>query len=325
MSDSGTMHEILEALGIEATGERGSDEIQAHCPMHEKNTGKVDNNPSWWINAESGVSICFSCDYRASLPKLVADVLELETKQGAPDWTAAEKWLENYQDSLEMALRKLDKREWVTDLPAPVAMTEARLAVFSEPPKWALKARKLDAESCRTYGVLWDAREDCWITPLREPEGFKLMGWQAKGQGNRLFRNRPPGMQKTRTLFGIDVFKGGDMVVVESPLDCVRLRTAGVEGAVATCGAIISDEQIRLMLTADSITLAMDNPKLDRAGAKAVGEMFDASLQRGFDFRAFSYGDTGMKDPGDMSKKQIRQGIKNSVHSVYGKEALLAA
>lgn len=316
------VQDILDALGIESLGSR-VDEIQALCPMHEERTGKADHNPSWWINTESGLSTCFSCGYSASLEKLVADVLGLQTKWGTPDYFAAEEWLSNYRDDLTIAVKKMERKaEWHVGLPRPVPMTEARLAVFTEPPQWALDARLLTAEACRTYGVLWDEKEKAWITPLRDPETRALMGWQAKGQGHRLFRNRPAGMQKSRTLFGLHSFTGGQMIVVESPLDCVRLMSAGIEGAVSTCGAKISDEQIQLIARADRVIMALDN---DKAGHAALTEFYEKAQKKGIDFYQFAYAGSSAKDPGDMPEEEIKAGLRNMCHSIYGLEAQLNA
>lgn len=312
--------DVLDALGIEQTGSRGGDEVQALCPMHEERTGKADHSPSWWINAESGLSTCFSCGYSASLEKLVADVLGLQTKWGTPDYFAAEEWLSNYRDGLVLAHKKTEKRaSWSAGLAKPVAMTEARLAVFTEPPEWALEARQLTAEACRAYGVLWDEKKQAWITPLRDPSTSALMGWQLKGQGNRLFRNLPAGVEKTRTLFGIDSFSGPTMIVVESPLDCVRLLSAGVTGAVSTCGAKISDEQIRLISRAHRIILALDN---DEAGHSSLESFYKESVKRGIDFFQFAYQGSSAKDPGDMTDDEIHAGLANKIHCIYGLDAL---
>lgn len=320
------IREIVEALGIEIADERG-DEIQALCPMHEQRTGKVDHNPSWWINSETGQSICFSCGYSAGLRGLVADVLGAETGFGLPDWDAVDEWLSDYRDALESARRKFEARNdgWQGgNVFAPVAMTEARLAVFDSPPQWALDARSLHHNAASHYGVRWDEAEKSWITPLRDPETHDLMGWQAKGQGHRLFRNNPPGIQKSQTLFGIEVWEGPRMIVVESPLDCVRLRTVGIDGAVSTFGASISERQIQLIMRADEIILAFDR---DDAGYAALEKFYEASLKKGIDFKQFAYSrtDSDAKDPGDMTDAEITKGIHHALHSIWGIDQLRKA
>ena len=54
------MEDTLARLEIAVTSIRGV-EIQALCPAHFERTGKEDHNPSWYINADTGAHICFSC------------------------------------------------------------------------------------------------------------------------------------------------------------------------------------------------------------------------------------------------------------------------
>ena len=65
------MIETLSLLGIEVSETRGS-EIQARCPAHVQRTGHEDRNPSWWINADTGAHICFSCQFKGGLQSLVS-------------------------------------------------------------------------------------------------------------------------------------------------------------------------------------------------------------------------------------------------------------
>jgi DNA primase len=57
---------------------------------------------------------------------------------------------------------------------------------------------------------------------------------------------------------------------VESPLDVVRLAVVGVEGAIATCGAIISEDQAKIMRRAETVIAAFDH---DDAGKKACEQL----------------------------------------------------
>jgi hypothetical protein len=294
--------------------------------MHKERTGKVDGNPSWSFNAQSGLHLCFSCGYKGSSLTLVVDMLGLTNSWSIPDYDAAKQWLESFELDLPSLVKRLDKvGQYQQPAPKPVPMTEARLAIYTDPPQWALDDRALTYESCQTYGIRWDADHDAWICPIRVPDTNKLMGFQVKGQGHRLFLNRPMGLPKSRTLFGIDAFQGGRMLVVEAPLDAARFKAAGFDGGVATMGAYISDEQVDLMMRADEIILAVDNPRIDTAGKNALRAFHQMARKRGMDFKAFSYGTSNCKDPGDMSNAQIRRGITKAVHSVYGIDRLLEA
>lgn len=322
MYRGGDVQQALLRMGI-LVEERNS-ELTGYCPMHLERTGKEDHNPSWSMNTETGVHHCFSCGYKGTLLTLVAEVRELKTDWGRLDFEAAKDWLRsNVEIDFELLSKQLEEmRNTYVYMPKPIEMSEARLAVFSAPPQWALDARDLADSACALHKVKWDTRQEAWITPIRNPETKNLMGWQEKGQTNRTFRNRPTGVVKSSTLFGIDTWGGGTMLVVESPLDVVRLSSYGFTGAVATFGASISEAQVDLMRMADKLIIAFDNPRIDAAGEKASKDMFTRTKGSGLECWFFNYSETESKDVGDMPEDAIRLGIQNAKHCVFGEKAI---
>ena len=313
--------DLLGALGIEVFRQSG-DEVLSLCPMHKARTGKDDHDPSWNFNVQSGLSMCFSCGYAANAVRLVADVRDLRTKHGAPDWDAAAEWLRDFEVDLQtkVSQSRIGYRRGSDDTVKAVPMSEARLALFdTAPPTWALRERKIDQEACARYGVLWDPETGCWITPLREADTGKLIGFQQKGQGHRYFRNRPPGMKKSLTLFGLDAWEGGTMVVVESPLDCLRLDALGITGGVSTCGAAISESQVDLMGRADHVLLALDN---DAAGFKALLSFEKLAKGRAMSWSGLNYSRTDKKDVGDMSDREVVWAVDHAISGVLGSAAI---
>ena len=312
---------VLEALGIEYTSRAA--EYQALCPMHERRTGAVDNTPSWYINADTGQHICFSCGYKGNITHLVCDVNEFYTDTYGTfsyDYAAAQVWLSQVSEipmekMLEI-IQALPNR--MESSPKPLEMSEARLAVFIDPPVYALAHRNLLPESALKYGVLWDAAKKNWILPLREPHFNRLMGWQEKGTIARTFFNRPAGLQKSKTLFGIENQNELCTIVVESPLDCLRIHSAGVDGAVAICGSSPSEEQVKLLRYSDKVVAAFDN---DAAGLKACKEMLKLANKYSLNLFFFNYGSSRKKDPGDMTAEEIRWGIDNAITALLGEEA----
>lgn len=321
MYAEGEIEGVLLKLGIE-TNQRG-DELLGLCPMHFERTGKEDSNPSWSMNAESGVHHCFSCGYKGTLLTLIADVKEFVTNWGNTDYDAAKDWLRgNLEVNFEFLVRQLEEaRNTYIPAVAPVAMSEARLAVFeSEIPQWALDARGLTQDGCTIYGVHWNPKNNAWITPIRNAATGKLLGWQEKSQTERYFRNRPAGVAKSKTLFGVDKFAGGTMIVVESPLDAVKLSSLGIFGGVSTFGASVSDEQIQLMKQADKLIIAMDN---DEAGKKASSDLLTRTRKEGMECWFLSYEGTDYKDIGDMPEQLVYSCIGASKHCVFGEAAFL--
>jgi hypothetical protein len=313
---------VLDALGIEHD-ERGV-ESHALCPMHQVRTGRADNSPSWWINTETGMHICFSCGYKGNLLQLVCDINEFYKdvwgKDYAYDYVAARLWLSQVSEIpveklLEM-IQALPNR--IEAIPKPLEMSEARLAVFVSPPAEELAKRGITAEVAEQYGILWDDKKKNWILPLREQENNKLMGWQEKGTVHRTFFNRPGGLQKSKTLFGIENQNEDVVIVVESPLDTAHMASAGVTGAVAICGSSISEEQVKLLRRSDKIIAAFDQ---DAAGYKASEELRKMARKYGLNLFFFSYPRGGAKDPGDLTADEIAWGIANAKSSILGESA----
>jgi hypothetical protein len=319
------IEKVLLNLGIDYDNK--GHEANGLCPMHKTRTGKEDHSPSWWINMESGQHICFSCHYKGNLLQLICDVNEFYKKgldgNYVYDYSAAELWLSQISAVSVEALKSIidNLPNYLGPAPKPVAMSEARLAIFDEPPATALASRDISAESAQKYGVMWDTKTSTWILPLRDPDDNKLLGWQEKGTINRTFFNRPTGLTKSKTLFGLQNQSEDLVVVVESPLDCLRLYSAGVTSAVAICGSSPSETQVKLLRASDRIICAFDNPKLDSAGKKASEEMREFARQYGLNLSFFNYGDSGKKDPGDMTDEEIQWGIANSKSAVLGEKA----
>lgn len=279
--------------------------------MHLQRTGQIDHHPSWSINLSTGLFICFSCNYRGSIVTLISDLKgvtlnEAKTMTVKPD--------------MQATVAKIPGA--FIHVPAVEAMSDSRMSAYSPPPRWARERRRLSEEACALYGVKWDYENDLWITPIRDPHTNGLLGWQEKSETERIFRNYPTNVKKSRTLFGYDVFTGGRMIVVESPLDAVRLCSNGVSGAVSTFGAIVSKAQITLMSAADEVVFAMDNPFVDAAGKKSSIQLLTETKGVLRAVRFFNYTGVTAKDPGDMTMDEIDKGIQFAKSRAYGERAI---
>jgi DNA primase len=307
------VEKILLFLEIPLHAQRGS-EVNGLCPMHKARTGKEDHRPSWWINSETGAHICFSCGYKGNIYTLISDIKGI-------DYHDAREYID---DTAELPIDSLMKR--IKELPQYVVaeetipMSEARLAVYGEPPDIELKKRFLTREAVNTYGVLWDKTNEAWILPIRDPDTFSLLGWQEKGARGRFFKNQPAGVKKSKTVFGVQHLNEEYSIVVESPLDVVRLASIGVTGAVSIYGAMMSDEQAKIIRRAKRVVAAFDN---DPAGKKACEQIRDYARKYGFDLLFFNYNGIDVKDVGDMTEVEIVRGLETAKHMLHGKAAYL--
>jgi 5S rRNA maturation endonuclease (ribonuclease M5) len=307
------METVLRRLNIEPVNARGS-EILALCPGHKEITGKEDRSPSWWINSDTGAHICFSCGFKGNLWSLIATAQGLKDANGFLDYADAKDWLYLSFDNIQLGAPE-EEHEQESVFKEVTAITESRLALFTLPPAHALSARGFTYEAAEKHQLLWDTAYSNWISVIRDPHSNKLLGWQEKGFSRRYFRNYPTGVEKSTTLFGYNKYSGGRMIIVESPLDVVRLESVGITGAVSTYGSMISNIQLDLIKEADEIVFALDN---DESGINASKKM----LEQNFEAWYFNYSHTEMKDVGGMSRLEILTGLDNAKHSVNGLGAL---
>lgn len=313
------LDEAVHALGI-SVWRSSDDEVQAHCPGHLERLGREDSHPTWSVNRVSGLHNCYSCGFRGTFLELVMYLLYPN------DVFRAARWLRQYGSDLGRAidLPTFAERQ---DSDARVAevelVPETKLAMYADVPDWALEARMLSRDSVAFYGVRWNERRDSWIIPIREPGG-DLLGWQEKWQTKRRFINAPKEMRKSATLFGLQQFPVGEpAVVLESPLDVLRLHTAGWEGGLATFGAEISDAQIDILQeVTDELVSALDDDDAGRKAAEELrvgrwerGRMVRPSLRKNFNLRFFEYGRSGAKDIGAMQDTDINYGLYNAQHA----------
>jgi hypothetical protein len=301
------MKDTLTRLGIEYYSERGY-EIQAACPAHKDRTGHEDRNPSFYINADSGAFICFSCQWKGNVYTLVNYV------HGDVD---ANTWL-NEGGGLSLRMERITKV--VPNIQEQTHITESMLSAFTAPPEEALKSRGLIKEAAESFDLLWDARNKNWIIPIRDVVTNKLLGWQEKGYDRRYFRNYPTGVQKSQALFGYGQYISGDMIVVESPLDVVRLFSLGFTGGVATYGALVSSAQFNLIRGGERVVIAMDN---DEAGHKSSMSLYTLCREMDKEAWFFNYNRLDVKDIGGMSLDEVTFGIENAKHIAKGWRAVV--
>ena len=307
------VEKVLLGLDLQLYAQRGV-EVNGLCPMHKKRTGKEDHSPSWWINSESGAHICFSCGYKGNIFTLVADV------KGISYFDAQDYIGESVEVPLDTLMRRIKDLPQYVQPEETIAMSEARLAVYIDPPDIELKKRFLTRDAVKIHGVLWDKNNNAWILPIRDPNNGTLLGWQEKGARGRFFRNQPAGVKKSKTVFGVQIMSSEhDLIVVESPLDAVRLTGLG-HNAISTFGAIMSEEQAKILRRAPKIIAAFDN---DKAGHTANEQIRVLARKYGMDLYYFNYSGIDVKDVGDMTEAEVERGIKTAKTSILGKAAYL--
>jgi hypothetical protein len=247
------------------------------------------------MNLHSGLWICYSCGAKGNLPQLVLQLT------GSSD----EAMLVNeYIISSGLERLKTGTSKPVETLPS-VDLSAFRK--FVSVPEQLLEYRRIDPEVAQRFGIRWDPQPRHWIVPIISPSG-DLWGWQAKGKN--YFRNVPTGVPKSRTLFGIERFKAQVAVLVESPLDVVRLaslRSGTLTHGLGTFGAHVSTCQLNLLSRwADTIVIALDNDEAGICAAERVAR--DCPRPRG-GINFLRYEHTNAKDIGDMTNDELEEAL----------------
>lgn len=302
----GNVTACLDTLGLDY--KILGDEIHMPCPMHEERTGKKDQHPSFSINSDEGYFNCFSCGYRGAFWVLVRDV-QKSTEAEAKNWVRR-------RGGAERVRKYLEKRK---ERPAQVDTTkqinEASLALYVTPPRRECEERLFLPEDAEACGVLWDREREMWIIPVRDPDTGLLWGWQEKNA--RYFRNRPPGVAKSKTLFGLHTYEEDLAILVESPLDVARLHAAGFTAGLASFGAGVSDAQMSLIRDHfDTLIVALDN---DTAGIETCARLRKEWSRRGLTLKFLDYSGTSAKDPGDMTDDELVAAVDGAYSSVVAR------
>lgn len=292
------LESILDTMGVQHLrlhGGKHGPEIGGACPVHERRVGKPDRSPSWSINVDTGLWVCYSCGARGTLAMLSEEVT------GSTD-VLGEVGMERARTMVAVAAPdngdEPEEEHFVT---------EWEYTQFGRVGDRLCDLRGIDSELAWHYGLRWDVSKRCWVIPLRLADG-RLVGWQEKAVG--YFMNVPSRVEKSACLFGYHQLRGDRIIVVESPLDVARIATCGIDGAVATYGVQVSDTQWRLIRErASAIVLALDN---DRPGRLAHHQMRTWSTGSAKLLFANYRGFRG-KDPGDASDIELRRILESPV------------
>lgn len=280
--------EILEALGIETSHFLG-DWLMCHCPNTVNHTNG-DTKPSFGFNVEEMRWNCFVCG-GGSLLKLVADELDI-SKEDALDWLKNQSTFEpsTSEDLKSKILKLIHPVEQVDVLPTypDDAVFKYR---FIHP---YLLDRGISKEVIIDMNVGFDPTHFGIIFP----HWWKgaLRGWQVRHlvsknvSGKDLFYcpicgndsehkiwapkySNTKGFPKKNTLYGYDQLNkdNKEVIVVESPMSVLYLKSHGFENVVATFGSW-SMEQLAFLTVFDSVILWPDNDPAGVTNLKKVLE-----------------------------------------------------
>lgn len=257
--------QVLEELGVEATGRSRGSWVDTLCPFHP------ERNPSFSINLEHGGWIDRHTGETGELVGLIAALLEVD-RAGAISWLRERK-----VGTAESTPALLSRLFAVTDgdSEAAEALHEWSLVYDALSPtkmEQYFFSRGFTVATMRKFEVRYDENDDSLIFPVRD-ERANLVGYVRRRVDRGIaFRRKylyPFGFR--RTLYPLHLYRGDAPLLVEGPLDAMWLHQCGYENGLAMLGSdMISEQREWLRAHAIRVTLCLDNDASGRRSTKTL-------------------------------------------------------
>jgi DNA primase len=318
---------LTDTMGLDEYWESGS-EISHRCNLPFGMHKQGDKNPSASFNREYLLENCWVC--------------------GGGDifW-----WVSNVKDiSIEEAIEMVGLSLVPTEMTYSDFMTELE-NYWKEPEQTVISLPHYSADILKPWkkyskyfddrgvsrevqkqfstGVdlknrdLFKLRErEEWIEQVRVviPLFYKgvLRGWlKRKIDPNQIgpkYKNSP-GLPRQFVLYGLDEIESkNELMVVESTLSVLRLRTLGFENVVATLGAKVTEEQQFLMRQFDKVVVWMDP---DSEGRKSSKKLVEDLYQHSRVWTVWADEDE-TRDPAEFdSREEIEKYLENFSNSLF--------
>jgi DNA primase len=177
-----------------------------------------------------------------------------------------------------------------------------------------LNGRGINDESIDHFKLGYSASQDMVIVPVHSPDGIPvgLVGRSVEGKS---FKNST-GLPRNKTMFNIHRARrtSSTVIVVESSFDAIRVHQAGYPNVIATLGGSMS--KINLENINRNFTKVVVMTDADQAG-RELGKTIANTLKTKEVLWAHYSNDIlyphDAKDVGDMTEKEIRTCIENSL------------
>lgn len=278
---------------------QSSTEIAILCPFHDNR-----HTPSLYINTKTGLWQCFnpSCGQKGNFRQIYKS---LTGKVYGKQWVLDPI---NLQRQLDMSLITYEQEE--------LSIDTTRIDYDSEEVKLIapMTDRGLSVETLKYFEVGFSRIKERVTIPVRDAK-FKLVGIIGRAidhhQEPKYLYNK--GFKRGDILFNIQNAKCYDQVIVcEGSLDAVKTHQAGYKNVVATLGAKVTPNQVKLLRKYfDSIVIFSDQ---DAAGDGMMSDIISGC--RGKEIYRMKIPED-LKDPGEMTEEQILNSFTNK-HTITG-------
>ena len=294
-----TIRDTLHRGAVTIMSEMGT-EMVAYCPFH----GNM-NTPSFSINRYTGLWQCFDpdCNMRGGIRMLKKLLLN-------EDYRDLESASKDYIDKL---LSEEEEEEDFGEIEEQ--LNNCKVSYNTDTSVLdILLDRGFSMETLEYFEIGFSVPKSRVVIPARD-QFFNLVGLI----GRAVTKEQIPrylystGFPKRNILFNLNNAKIYDeVIIVEGSLDAMKIHQAGYPNVVATLGAIITDNQMKLIKNYfDYITVIPDNDDAGRAMKDAImegargKETYLAECPEGF------------KDAADLNSEQINNIIENKQNSIF--------
>jgi DNA primase len=320
---------VIQGIGVEVEGETGNDFL-CYCPFH----GNTDT-PSFSVSKRNGTYICFNaaCAESGNLTGLVQRMRKCNMME-------ALRFIMQHKDTRHVSLAERRQKRQASGgtfniFPdEPFDRMHEDLWKYPEAVRYMVEERGFEEETLDKFHIGYSVKNDMVIVPMHSPDG-KYVGLIGRSIEGKRFKNSP-GLPVSRTLWNLHRAKAaGDAVVItEASFDGMRVDQAGYPCVVALLGGHLSTLHVELLDRYFNTIIIMtdfDNkedhksPVCKKCPGKCEGHNPGRDLgaaivkmlpRKRVKWATYGYKEVypnGAKDPGQITDKEIKTCIQNSV------------
>ena len=280
---------LQDLCGVDEIEESG-DELNHSCKLPFGMHSNGDRNKSASLNQSTLTFNCFVCG-GGSIVWLVENILDITHEQALTKlkYYSSEAVVVEYDKFLEKMHQKLDINK-SADIKTIPSYSENIIFQWIKETDY-MKFRGVSSEvqlemktGIRELIEEWvnGGKEKVLTTRIIIPHFFngKLVGWQGRklSNDNRLHKYKnSKDFPKALTLYNYDNINcDKEVVVVESPMSVLKLKSEGITNVVSTFGASVSEHQIELLKNYRKICVWMDGDTAGHRATKNICEKLDS-------------------------------------------------
>ena len=321
--DRQNLMDCLAELGVEVI-KPSTENVSVSCVFAEwDHIGRTDKHPSMSIKIDDeGPSLyrCFTCQKAGTFLGLLYE-LRGKGKEISEDLFKRVKKLEK-QEAAEVLERAIAHRTMMFDTwaregvfkPEVNTWDEVELSRFQDIQGDYLIRRGISEDVCRKWELRYDPDEKRIIYPVRG-QNHELLGVVGRATDDIThpkYRNYLM-FNKAKVLFG-EVFFNSEtnrIILVEGPMDVIRVSSYGYDNVVGSLGASLSKEQADVISTWNkTVYLFYDWDKAGWQGRDRAIDLLKGKVPLVNVVQPVSA--QGIKDPDQCSKEIIEQALKEA-------------